>query len=395
MSDGSAAPDASQTNPYYVLPVRGGQSGSPVVSVSPTRKTFDNVTVGNSAAQTFTISNSGKANLIVSAISLAGMDPGLFSLTKGDGTAGSCGATPTLTPAGSCTISVSFTPVASVAYTATLRIASNDTVHANMDVTLIGIGATSPTTHTIVTAVVGGNGSIICQSPVNAGATSICTITPASSYHLADIVDNIVTLNNNVDIFNPLNTNTYNITNVSADHVVAGTFVHNATLNAFNMPATTTSLNVAVTTFDASYATNYLITEKSIAPDAGTFGWSATIPSSYTFSAAGNITAYAWAMDGIGNVTNSLTAPVSFPSLQAAYNSAAAANVDVHLGSAGSIPANMGTAPEFVADSGRTVTIAGGYNAANQTQGGESLVTGSMKIKSGKVIAAGVALRNP
>ena len=398
MLDGGVNHFSDKTNPGYVWPVRGGQSGLPVISVSPTKKSFDNITVGStSAPQTFTISNSGKANLIVSAVSLAGGDPGLFTLTPGNGTTGSCGPTPTIAPAGNCTVSVSFTPTSIGAYAATLRIASNDPVNANMDVTLIGTGTTPPPPipHTISTAVVGGNGSITCTTPVNTGGTSTCTIVPASNYHLADIVDNSLDLNNNVDKLAAVVNNQYTITNVTADHVVAGTFVHNAVLSAFSMPATTTSLKVPVTSFTASYASKYLITELSIAPDVDNFYWSDAVPTDYTFSAAGDMTAYAWVKDEAGNVSPSISVPVAFPSLQAAYDSAAAANVDVHLTTVGSMPANTGTAPEFVAGSGKTVAIKGGYDAANRMQGGVSLVTGSMKVKSGKVIAEGLGLRTP
>jgi hypothetical protein len=50
--------------------------------------------------------------------------------------------------------------------------------------------------------------------------------------------------------------------------------------------------------------TGYLVTESATAPSIGDSGWSATAPSSFTFSSAGAKTAYAWAKDGAGNISS-------------------------------------------------------------------------------------------
>lgn len=78
------------------------------------------------------------------------------------------------------------------------------------------------------------------------------------------------------------------------------------TLNGFSVLTTSTSLTVPVLTFSASDnigVTGYMITESSTKPLANAARWSAVKPSSYTFSAAGYRTAYAWVKDSAGNVS--------------------------------------------------------------------------------------------
>jgi hypothetical protein len=85
-------------------------------------------------------------------------------------------------------------------------------------------------------------------------------------------------------------------------------------VSAFAMPTTATSLTVVVTTFIASDnlgVTGYMITESATAPAAGATGWTASAPTSFTFSAAGSKTAYAWSKDAAGNVSASRSATVS------------------------------------------------------------------------------------
>jgi len=81
-------------------------------------------------------------------------------------------------------------------------------------------------------------------------------------------------------------------------------------VNIFTMPTTSTSLTVPVSAFTASDAVGiagYKITESSTRPLASSSGWTPTVPTSFTFSAAGARTAYAWAKDAAGNVSASLS----------------------------------------------------------------------------------------
>lgn len=74
------------------------------------------------------------------------------------------------------------------------------------------------TTFAVTASVIGGNGAITCDTPVNKGASSTCTITPDSGYHLASLTDNTV------NKLSSVKNNSYTITNVTADHSISGSF---------------------------------------------------------------------------------------------------------------------------------------------------------------------------
>ncbi len=85
-------------------------------------------------------------------------------------------------------------------------------------------------------------------------------------------------------------------------------------ISAFTMPVTATSLIVSVSSFTATDAvgvTGYMITENFSAPAIGATGWSATAPTTFTFSGSGARNAYAWAKDAAGNVSTSMSRSVS------------------------------------------------------------------------------------
>jgi hypothetical protein len=85
-------------------------------------------------------------------------------------------------------------------------------------------------------------------------------------------------------------------------------------VTAFNIPATSTSLTVSITTFTATDnvpLTGYMVTESSTPPSASGTGWSVTPPTSYAFATAGAKTLYGWAKDAAGNVSTSKSAPVT------------------------------------------------------------------------------------
>jgi hypothetical protein len=86
------------------------------------------------------------------------------------------------------------------------------------------------------------------------------------------------------------------------------------TVTGFTIPATSTSLTVAITTLTATdnvAVTGYIVTETATAPAAAAAGWTAAAPASYTFTTAGAKTVFAWAKDAAGNVSTSLSAPVT------------------------------------------------------------------------------------
>jgi len=85
-------------------------------------------------------------------------------------------------------------------------------------------------------------------------------------------------------------------------------------VSTFALPATATSLTVAITSFTASDnvgVTGYRVSETATAPGAGAAGWLASAPTSFTFATAGSRTAYAWVKDAAGNVSASRSAPVT------------------------------------------------------------------------------------
>ena len=86
------------------------------------------------------------------------------------------------------------------------------------------------------------------------------------------------------------------------------------TVTSFTVPATSSSLVVPITAFTATDnvgVTGYLLTETSAEPLPTAGGWTATAPTAYTFATAGSKTLYAWAKDAAGNVSVSLSAPVT------------------------------------------------------------------------------------
>ena len=272
-----------KANFYYVWPVRGGQSGAfASLSLSPGTKDFGSITTNSSSSvQTFTLSNSGSANLLVSAMAVTGSDSGMFTLTSGDGTAGSCGATPTIAPAGSCTVTATFTPTSVGAKAATLRIASNDPATPK-DIALTGTGMLP--TYTIGTSVVGGHGTIACDSPVNQGASSNCTVTADGGYHLFTFTDN------SADKLTSVVANAYSIVNVTADHVIAGSFAGNdaaATIGAPTTSAITTSgatITNTITDADGVQSVAYFIYSDA----AGTTQIATNATGSFTGLSSGN-----------------------------------------------------------------------------------------------------------
>ena len=99
---------------------------------------------------------------------------------------------------------------------------------------------------------------------------------------------------------------------VTVNNTVADTTA--PTVSAFTLPATATSLTVAISSFSATDnvgVTGYLVTGSSTAPSASATGWSSSVPTTFTFSAAGSKTAYAWAKDAAGNVSAAKSATVT------------------------------------------------------------------------------------
>ena len=79
---------------------------------------------------------------------------------------------------------------------------------------------------------------------------------------------------------------------------------------SFDLPLDSSTLSVSVlalSAMDNVKVTGFKLTETAAKPLAGDLGWSAGAPGSFTFSAAGTRTLYAWAKDAAGNVSNAVS----------------------------------------------------------------------------------------
>jgi hypothetical protein len=107
------------------------QAGNPKISVKPTSLNFGSLKTGSmSDPKTITVKNTGKGDLIMNPITIAGTDTDDFAQTN------TCGV---ISPGGSCTISVTFGPTSPfVKKTATMSISSNDPRKPTVNVKLKG-----------------------------------------------------------------------------------------------------------------------------------------------------------------------------------------------------------------------------------------------------------------
>jgi len=103
-------------------PVSVASTTAPVATISPASLalTFGNQVVNTppSLPQSITVTNTGNSNLVVSGITLTGVDPGQFLLAN----TANCA---TVAPLGSCTFTVQFAPTTTGSKTASVSIASN------------------------------------------------------------------------------------------------------------------------------------------------------------------------------------------------------------------------------------------------------------------------------
>lgn len=107
----------------------------PKILLDPSNGDFGSVNVGSSSLpQTFTVSDTGTADLVIGQITLAGADTDEFSLSN-DGCSGE-----TIAPMSNCTIQVLFSPGSGGTKNASMSIPSNDTASPTVTISLIGSG---------------------------------------------------------------------------------------------------------------------------------------------------------------------------------------------------------------------------------------------------------------
>lgn len=108
-------------------------------SVSPTDHDFGSVYLRcKPTAKTFTISNTGTAELEMGTLSITGTDTSEFFIQNDN-----CSAQ-TIAPSGTCTVQAVFSPTSAGSKSANLSILSNDPDTPTLDIPLTGEGVTAP-----------------------------------------------------------------------------------------------------------------------------------------------------------------------------------------------------------------------------------------------------------
>ncbi|MGA3285173.1 MAG: ice-binding family protein [Verrucomicrobiota bacterium] len=145
----------TNNNPFNIALT--GTGGTPKIAVQQPLGTnlvsggstndFGSVAVGTNTSHTFTITNSGNANLTVSGITIDGTNSTMFTVTTNPTPA-------TVIPGGSTTFTVRFAPVLSGVQTAVLHIANNATNNPfNITITGTGTGGVTSSTNVFVTGI--------------------------------------------------------------------------------------------------------------------------------------------------------------------------------------------------------------------------------------------------
>ncbi len=160
--------------PSLVVPLSGdGVSAPPPdITVNPTSVAFGSVVTGSSGSASVLVSNDGTGDLSVTATTLGGTDPSLFSIDAGGGAF-------TLAPGANRLIDLSFSPTALGSFSATLTIDSDDPDEPSVVVPLNGDGVDVPPPAEEVTVEAvyqgGSSGSAFVASPS-------VTVTPGNLY---------------------------------------------------------------------------------------------------------------------------------------------------------------------------------------------------------------------
>ena len=160
-------------------------------------------------------------------------------------------------------------------------------------------------------------------------------------------------------------------------------------VSTFTVPATATTLTVAITALTATDnvgVTGYLVNESATKPAAG--NWPASRPTSYTFPSAGTKTLYAWVRDAAGNVSASRSAGVTItlpPGADTIAPTVTGFTVPVTAGSL-TVPITLFAATDNVGVTGYLVNEAATKPLASATGWGASVPTGYTFTTSGSKI---------
>ncbi len=163
---------------HVTLSGTGAPIAAPAENFSFTVLAFGNVQTGTTSQPIITtLTNSGTSDLVVSALSVTGVNAADFAL------AGTCTNSTTLTPGTSCTLSVTFTPSTTSTESANISITDN-TVGSISTIGLTGTGTTT-SAHSVVVGWIASTSASITGYNVYRGTTtggpySLLTPTPVA-----------------------------------------------------------------------------------------------------------------------------------------------------------------------------------------------------------------------
>jgi hypothetical protein len=146
--------DDADENPLNVTLTGTGVASAPEVVVTPASHDYGTQPVNVPVTHTFTITNTGTANLVVGASSVSGQDAASFEITSGQ-------AGFTIAPNDNNTIQVRFTASTIGSKTATLNIPTNDADENPVFVALTGTGSVASTVPTFEEIQHGGSAGLV------------------------------------------------------------------------------------------------------------------------------------------------------------------------------------------------------------------------------------------
>jgi hypothetical protein len=160
---------------------------------------------------------------------------------------------------------------------------------------------------------------------------------------------------------------------------------------------------IGVTASDDVGVTGYLVTATPASPTPGDPGWSATPPTSFTVGAAGPFTLYAWAKDGLGQVSTSRSATGTVDTTTQPVlvdETAPFSNLQPALSSVTTVPRTIkawGTLftedVDYNNTNGVTATLKGGYDTTFGSTPGMTFLDGSLTITNGSVVVDRLSIR--
>jgi len=173
-ASGNVTITSDGSNPTLTIPLSGTGVNAGTLSANPTSLSFGNVQIGSNASLSETLTNTGGANVTISAANVTGAGLSVTGLTL----------PVTLTPTQTVTFSVKFAPTVAGAVSGNLAIVS-DASNSPLNIALSGTGVTpgqitpNPTSQSFGNVVIGSSKSLT-ETLTNSGGSSL-TISAASA----------------------------------------------------------------------------------------------------------------------------------------------------------------------------------------------------------------------